>query len=147
MPVRTDYAYAGGELLYVQDRYLATMAHTHPIEAPPSPKDLSCLFSDSEHIGAATATWVITGNGSWMALRGRRTPEWSEEERRAKVNDWDRMLERRIRQNLRPGMSKGQVLDINFKAQTAFLRQAAEKYNLQVFVGTKDATELTRLYR
>jgi hypothetical protein len=144
--VHTRYVHAAGERLRVQDRYIAALPHTHPVEVPPSPTDLLPLFYEDENIGAINAVWVITESGSWMAFRGPHTPEWSEEACQAKKNAWNNLLADRVRPYLLPSMSRPQVVNINFKAQTAFLRQAAAKYDLQVFAGMRASAELTRWY-
>jgi hypothetical protein len=134
-----------GERIHIQDRYMAALPHTHPEESPPSTTDLGSLFYDSEEPTANTAAWVITESGTYIIFRGVNTPEWPKGQCDAKVAVWASMVKFRMRQNIRPGMSEGEINLIEYRAQMAFLRQAAEKYDLQVFTGTRDVAELSRL--
>ncbi|HSW97283.1 MAG TPA: hypothetical protein VLF89_05645 [Candidatus Saccharimonadales bacterium] len=131
--VRGGYREIQGEKVFIQDRFVGTTTHTHPSGYPFSPQDLYDLFLDDEIHFAETAASVVTTNQTMVLFRGNNTPEWEDNFTREKVKRWDAMVRARIQENLRPRMSQEEIVAINARAQSAFLRQAIQTYDLQLF--------------
>lgn len=117
-----------------QDKVAVAVVHTHGgVDIPPSPQDLLTLFYPNDELAALTCMIIVTKELKIVIFRGRNTPTWTPEETKRKIDQWDSLHEKRVWQNLRFGMSAGEQMNHNARANIQLILDIARKYDLRVF--------------
>lgn len=125
---------------YKQDRFIASHIHSHPVDSPPSPMDLSHLLLTSKETFAQTSILVVTPDRRILVLRGSQTPQLSQKEVEAKLTLWTRQVDERITHFTKLDMDADEINDIKARAQWAMLRQIIKKYDLKYFTCPAEQT-------
>src|ERR1035437_5765071 len=75
---------------YGQDNFFASMIHSHAIDSPASPLDLSHLLLSGKDFAALTSTFIVTPARGIVVFRGLQTPQLSQLEVEAKIKLWEK---------------------------------------------------------
>lgn len=127
-----------------QDKFMGAGLHSHPVDFPPSPTDLTGLMYSDFEPDAVTAAFVITPRRRIVIFRGAKTPGLSRAEAAIKVGLWTRNLEERMLSFDDGMMSDEDYIEMQRMAQDAQINQIVAKYDLALFSGALSESTVRR---
>lgn len=127
---------------YTQSESLGIAIHSHPIEMPPSPVDISSLvFEEGEE-----AEIIFAPELNYLLFKTLETPQFDLSQTHDLGEKWSNMVidrYKRISTHI-PNGSKILYEALSGKAGWAAVRDIARKYRIAVFTSFKDSSVFTR---
>ena len=123
-----------------QDRYLASIIHSHGVhDLPPSFPDLQGLFFSPDSIRALPIIFVITTGRKILVARTAKTPHLTEQQLMEKNYRWIAYIEHQFRSQMKWFMRREERRELENKIQTGVLRGIVKDNHLMLFCG--DSTD------
>jgi len=115
--------------------------HTHPLDLPPSGKDLAAILYD----GQGEAELIFGPQTSYLVLRTLDTQLLTLEAVKEKSAHWTNLVKERYKVALQHARDEAHYDALAHKAALAFVRDVSKKYHLPVFtVPTHRSSTFTR---
>lgn len=127
---------------YRQTELPAFAIHTHPLEYPPSPIDISALVLEE----GEEADLIFAPEVNYLLLKTLETPQYNGNQTRSLGKKWENMvIERYTSIGVRPSYgSKIYYEALAGKAGWAAVRDITRKYKIAVYTSFKDSSVFTR---
>src|SRR3990167_1019698 len=121
--------------LYGEDarNIIACLPHSHPVDTPPSGRDLFQLLIQSNFKMAQPSAFVSTPRRKIIVFRGPNTPQLSQDGALQKLDSWKNQVNERHGKLTTPGMNAAELVELRFRLETAMARQIVAKYDLRAF--------------
>lgn len=127
-----------------ENKNAAVFIHSHGVvDVPTSPQDIISLFLKLKE-GGVTATFVITPEKKSLIFRGPKTPTWDRPAAEDSLKNWVDSVNENIKSSIQPHMSREEQVGINAMEIHKFLRDLADKYDLQMFSCPSEKNIATR---
>lgn len=118
-----------------QDKFIGSIAHSHPYDSPFSPSDLLELFYGDHILEAGTSVLLTTPQRIMLVFRGQDTPQMEKSDAQMYLSELDTAVLRRIAHFINPNMPAEAQQNISIRANRAMFGQIITKHDLQVFEG------------
>ncbi len=116
-----------------QDRFIATLIHNHPVELPPSPKDLGYIFLEDSDPSATTAVFIASPGWKTVIFRGAKTPQLTNLQSAIQQALWIDLTQQALNSVVNRETNSEHFRLLEMEAQRALIMSLSREYDLRVY--------------